>query len=859
MPKCREAIINELKGKLSVEQVEKIFERVEEKYYGSMAAESRTAMTPEAMDSFRAELNQKGGNSKWNDVATKAFEEDVKKAEERLRQQYLQAERTVANIKYIQQNSEKGHVRDGMLKLLVGDVWGRQRDTTVEGRRNGILRLDNAELFQALDKYMGFFGFKVNEENMLNIVREFDAAGSTKDTAAQRLVKDWTDWSEKNRNRKNDLGADINKLRDWRLPQMWDPRETKQFGLTGREKAELLLPGVSQGRKDALLKKARTMWLDEAMKRVDPSRYVYQDKPLEEDELRSVLSSTFATITTRGLSKSPLIGRGGSLAEQLGAHRELHFKSAMDWYEFNKLAGQSDILGIMQRSVIANSRDMALLEVFGPNPQAGFEAVLQEAMHLDAKRGNIPFKDKVDKAQMYFNEITGDTNIPINERGELVANVMQGMRHWMVAAKMGSVLLSQLNDLASYTTIVRARGLGFFKSIDFAVKELTGTGKGGRDDAMQLYVASQSMINDVSQRLGDAVKGVDLTSRMANATIRLGGMQWWTDAMHGAFEKLVSFRLAQAAEKGLESMNPLFQNMIKKYGIGPTEWEIIQSAPKAEISGQKMISPVAVKMLGDDPIYRETAIKLSALMHEEARIAVVDPGVREQAFWKSKNPPGSFWGETARTMGLFKMFSTSLMTKVLPAIWAVEGSASFRAGLITQFAASMIIMGGGSYQLKQLAFGRNPRDIETTDFWIAAAAQSGGLGIMSDFLFADYNRFGGSFGSSVVGPVGGLVEDALKLTVGNMRQAAQGEDTHMAAETIQFVKNYTPLMNLWYTRAALDHLLFFTIQDAANPGYLRRMRSRVEKENNQTFYWDPQDKMPQEAPDLGFMLGGSKR
>jgi len=137
---------------------------------------------------------------------------------------------------------------------------------------------------------------------------------------------------------------------------------------------------------------------------------------------------------------------------------------------------------------------------------------------------------------------------------------------------------------------------------------------------------------------------------------------------------------------------------------------------------------------------------------------------------------------------------------------------------------------------------------------MAAAAQSGGLGIYGDFFFADYNRFGQGFAETAGGPVAGLVGDALKLSIGNLRQAAADEKTDAGAETVKFVKNYF-VPNLWYTRAALDHLLFYQVQEAINPGYLGRMTRRVEKENNQTFWWNPEDSLPEGPPDLGKALG----
>lgn len=209
-------------------------------------------------------------------------------------------------------------------------------------------------------------------------------------------------------------------------------------------------------------------------------------------------------------------------------------------------------------------------------------------------------------------------------------------------------------------------------------------------------------------------------------------------------------------------------------------------------------------------------------------------------------------------MLLFRMFSVGMVSKVLPRVLSSmpEGSRYNKAAVATSFAIGSILAGGMSYQMKEIAKARNPRDMFTPEFWLAAAAQSGGLGIFGDFMFSDVNRFGGGIAETIMGPFwGGTANDFAKLTLGNVRQAAEGKDPHIMAESLQFVKNnFIP--NLWYTKSILDHGLFYQLQEMANPGYLERMKARVEKDNKNGFYWDPQDVVPVNGPNMGAMLGG---
>ncbi|MNO05529.1 hypothetical protein D3C81_2269540 [compost metagenome] len=56
---------------------------------------------------------------------------------------------------------------------------------------------------------------------------------------------------------------------------------------------------------------------------------------------------------------------------------------------------------------------------------------------------------------------------------------------------------------------------------------------------------------------------------------------------------------------------------------------------------------------------------------------------------------------------------------------------------------------------------------------------------------------------------------------------------------MRYAIGQTPFMNLFYTRAALDHLFLYSVQESLNPGALRRMERRIEQENGQSFLLAP--------------------
>jgi len=69
-----------------------------------------------------------------------------------------------------------------------------------------------------------------------------------------------------------------------------------------------------------------------------------------------------------------------------------------------------------------------------------------------------------------------------------------------------------------------------------------------------------------------------------------------------------------------------------------------------------------------------------------------------------------------------------------------------------------------------------------------------------------------------------------------------GED--IGANVLRTIINNTPFINLFYTRQALDYLFLYELQEMVNPGYTRRMESRIMRENNQQFFVPPSQVIP---------------
>ena len=149
--------------------------------------------------------------------------------------------------------------------------------------------------------------------------------------------------------------------------------------------------------------------------------------------------------------------------------------------------------------------------------------------------------------------------------------------------------------------------------------------------------------------------------------------------------------------------------------------------------------------------------RLHAYFNDRSEHVVIIPGVATRADFYRGTRPGTPEGEALRFIGQFKTWPAALVRMALGREWYGRGEKgpwrpAAMAGIL-HMAVAGAILGYGIMVLKDLLKGRNPRDPRSIATWGAALMQGGGLGILGDFLFGEYNRFGQNFSETLLGPV----------------------------------------------------------------------------------------------------------
>lgn len=220
---------------------------------------------------------------------------------------------------------------------------------------------------------------------------------------------------------------------------------------------------------------------------------------------------------------------------------------------------------------------------------------------------------------------------------------------------------------------------------------------------------------------------------------------------------------------------------------------------------------------------RELEVKLRRFFADEMRFTYIEEDATTRRLKLQGTQSGTVVGEIMRAVAQFKGFPIAFTQRTLGRAIYGQPNRTAMDRLMTganigSVIATMTFAGYLTMTLKDLLRGFGPRDPSERETLLAALTQGGGAGILGDFLFAEANRFGGSFASTLAGPViGGGGESLQKLYL----MAREGNVK--SGQALSILLQNTPFLNLWYVRPTLDFLVLNALREHLTPGYLSRM------------------------------------
>lgn len=697
------------------------------------------------------------------------------------------------------------------------------------------------ELDQAYTTWKrNMLGQRRNLPRELNIVREVFGE-RTGDEAAMMLAAGWKRASEQLRQAFNRFGGHIGHLEDWGLPQNHVAMRIREAGF------------------DA--------WHDTMVPLLDRSRMVDRGtgRPLDDAQLRGALEKSYNSILTGGWDdRDPTSARGKSLANKRDDSRFLHFKDADSWFAYQQKFGEGDPINAMLAHIEAMSRDVAHLQVMGPNPAAMLEWV-KASLTKKAAIDNEPAratKANVNLNKLYVN-YTRSNGAPVRPR---LAHAIDDVSNLLTAAQLGSATISAVPSDLSFQRLTRKfNGLPEIKVLASILKQMKPGDATHRLAAIKMGLGAQHYAQVLGQQgryIGE-IYGHEWSRWISDRVLGASGLTAWTSAGRAAFGVDFYGHVAEQAGKSFAELKPAFADMLARYGIDAAEWEHVRATKPMDVQGAKFISPPDI--LGRKDIDADHALALASKLGDaaqtETEFAVPSGSLQSRAEITGLDHPGELISVFKRSAAMYRTFGSTLLLSHGRRMMAL-GQQPVKTG---KYAASLVIgsviAGAITIQMRELMSGRDPRPMDSPQFWAGAFVTGGGGGLLADLVYAGINgqsSAGQGMASIAGGPMVGLIGDVANtlLTPGGI--GAVGKEPGATAKNLptrglEFAKRYMPGGSLWYARLAMEREVWDQLQSLIDPGWQQRS-ARIErwyaKQYQNAYWWHRGETSPERAPDL---------
>lgn len=708
----------------------------------------------------------------------------------------------------------------------VGDVFGRA--ASVDAQRHGLVAQIVGPMIADFRKAGVLKAVTARAKDLdRRVARELwrledPASGApTGDRTAETIAKIIHTAQETARNLQNEAGAWIGKMDHYVVRQSHDMEK------------------VRGDNSEAAFER----WRSNIEPKLDQRTFAHLDGS---EDIPEFLKETWRNISS-GIHETanPDVLRGyagpGNLAKKASAERVLHFKSADDWFDYNGVFGKGAVIDSATTGLMRAARNVALMRTFGTNPEAMYggwiDRMMQTAKAADDGKTLAGLRAAKTSNENIMKVITGEADIP---QGMSLAKVGSLVRTVETLTKLGSVVLSSLPDLAVNAATLRHQGIPLFEAYARQMTSLLPTGAATRAVADELLVGVDGLMANVMHRFHAEDGALGQMANLVDKFHKINLLTFWTDSLKEAAGLMITSNLAKNAGKEFGALDGRLQATLGRYGIAEADWNAMREVEMHAADGRDYLMPGALDHLP------ELKTKYSTMISDTVREGMTEPTAGTRAAVTGGMQRGTPWGESIRLLLQFKTYPATFYARTLRREGLTFGDAADRSQSSLSGVAHLIVgtslLGYLSFTLKDLANGRKPRDPQDPlDYGKAvmrAMTQGGGLGLYGDFLFGEANHLGGGWASSLLGPAAGTLDNLGKFYDTIRDGALKGDMGHVAAGGIQFAKNNL-IPNLFYTRLAMDHLVWFRLQEAANPGYLRRYEHIVEKQNAQEFWLSP--------------------
>ena len=535
-----------------------------------------------------------------------------------------------------------------------------------------------------------------------------------------------------------------------------------------------------------------------------------------------------------------------NLAKRLSAERKLFFKDADAFVDYNREFGNGSLNGTVLSTLERGARAVEAMNLLGTNPRAMLDGWITNLTDRANRAGDADTATRLSQQKDRFLRLFDIAmHAPRAIENESMAQFFAVLRTWQ-RFKLGGAALSSIPDLAATASMAKHNGIGALDSLSWHLGQLFPPGEGRQAAMREAGIGFDHMAQSLQTRFGaeDGVPGT--LAKMVDLFTRLSGMPWWTSSMKEASTLMLLHNTAAKAGTAFDDLPRRYRTTLRRYGIEEAEWNELRATRQQAPDGNEYIFAGDI----ENPTLRQ---KYSTYIADQVQEGMSEQTARIGDMMGQGGAAGNVRNEAWRTVMQFKQFPATFMFRSLVREWGRDGKDI--SGL-AQLIAGTTIFGYLALAAKEALRAKEPFNPFSGEYdagqytknVLRAMAQGGGLGLYGDFLLGEVSRTGAGPLTNMLGPAVGMADSLAGALFTKPREAMlEGRLTagSVGADLVQAAKQNAPFINLFYTRAALDYAVLYSLQETLNPGYLARMEQRQRRQTGQEYLLSPsQDHLP---------------
>jgi hypothetical protein len=617
-------------------------------------------------------------------------------------------------------------------------------------------------------------------------------------------------------------------------------------------------------------------WVRDHLAEVDFGKMVGPEGELRtKEDMTRFLEKCYESISSDGANKRTMDPQERASRISSPNMRQIFYKDADSWFRMMQKYGRStNIYDMVNTHVRRYASDIAWAEQYGRNADVNVTKLLAQAYIDDqvALQGNAnglkSLRDLSNQTQTIYDAM----RYPDKPGRERAANICAQIRGLIGSTQLGS-LVGAFPDLAGMKMACEYNGLPAMRAFRYFVDSMKPGAE--KEDFLRKLGVWLDGFQHAANRSGVEEFKSGWGTFLNEATHRAMGLNTFDRGMRSGMGRVVMDTLGGLTRKlGTVAEAEGSTRMLQDFGVTQDHWNVWKAAELQDglltpdaidaIPREKLESLVEQKrgVRLDAEVDRLRAEASEKLM--ETAYGVMQFGARgasrstmaDRLMLGIADPKtaGHLAGEVHRFMLQFKGVPLGIFRAHWDAMGNIDGYGS-KIAYASKFVAYSTMLGALAVELKSIINGQNPRTMnpateEGQKFWLEALASGGGMGIYGD-LFANGQTKGGG-GLEVLGGPGISAGWSIYKEAMLAKEAAiNGETNHdFSLAGLRWVrKNATPFANLWYTKAAFNHMVYDQMQDALAPGSSARQQARMEAKGI-SYWWAPGEMAPTSAPDL---------